>query len=501
MQQQMSKDEMQKKMEQIKLNNKEIEKQLDQNLEIFKKMEIERKFSDIVSQLEELKQKQEELRSQLSDNQNITEEQKKKQDSINKAFDEIKKDLEQAKKENQNLENPIRINTAEDKQQQAEKSLEQAMQQMQNGNSKQAKSSQKEAEDAMEEMAEALQNSMSESEKEENKEDAEMIKRLLKNIVIVSKQQENIEEEMKNITVNNKRYPVLLKEQQSLNKNIRHISDSLYALGKRQAAVANVINQELKNMEHYSNDVMSDLLAMNTVFVSGYKNNSAIRNQQLLMTSLNNVAVLLAESLDKMDKQNMSGSGKGSKSGKKKSGGENSTGKSSAQSARELQEQLNKQLEQMKQQMGKQEGGQKGQASMSEQLARSAAQQEAVRKMMQDAMNEMKAQGLKPSNDMQKILDDMEKTEKELVNKIVNQNTLKRQQDILTRLLEHEKAELKREQEERRQSQEAKQQNFKVPEEVIKKQQNSQQEIENIRKIQPVLRPFYKQEVQRYFEN
>jgi chromosome segregation ATPase len=254
-------------------------------------------------------------------------------------------------------------------------------------------------------------------------------------------------------------------------------------------------------MEHYSNKVMLDLLAMNTVFVSGYKNTSAIRNQQLLMTSLNNMAVLLAESLDNMDQQNMNGSGKGSKSNKKKPGGEGGKGKSSAQSAHELQEQLNKQLEKIRQQMGKPEGSPKGQPSMSEQLARSAAQQEAIRKMMQDAINEMKTQGLKPSGDMQKLLDDMEKTEKELVNKIVNQNTLKRQQDILTRLLEHEKAELQREQEERRQSQEAKQQNFKIPEEIIKKQQNSQQETENIRKIQPILRPYYKQEVQRYFEN
>jgi hypothetical protein len=86
------------------------------------------------------------------------------------------------------------------------------------------------------------------------------------------------------------------------------------------------------------------------------------------------------------------------------------------------------------------------------------------------------------------------------VNKIINENTLKRQQDIMTRLLEHDKAELQREQEEKRKSSEARQHNFKIPDEVIEKQRKLQQELESIRKMQPKLRPYYKQKVQEYFE-
>jgi hypothetical protein len=47
---------------------------------------------------------------------------------------------------------------------------------------------------------------------------------------------------------------------------------------------------------------------------------------------------------------------------------------------------------------------------------------------------------------------EMEQTEKELVNKFINQQTMHRQQEIMTRLLESERAEIQREKEEKRES-------------------------------------------------
>ena len=45
----------------------------------------------------------------------------------------------------------------------------------------------------------------------------------------------------------------------------------------------------------------------------------------------------------------------------------------------------------------------------------------------------------------------MEQTETELVNKVITQETIKRQQEIMTKLLEHEKAEREKELDEKRQ--------------------------------------------------
>jgi hypothetical protein len=303
------------------------------------------------------------------------------------------------------------------------------------------------------------------------------------------------------------------------------IADSLHALSKRQPKVAMVIDDELRNMEQYSANVIKELLAMNDIMGLRYgrQNGSAVRYQQLTMTSLNNMALLLAESLKNMQQeqqQKKQQSGSKSKSRSRSScenpgEGKSKSGKkpSSAQSAKQLQQELNRRLEQMRQQMkeqgdkpgdkaGKKPGqkpGMNGEPSMSEQLARSAAQQEAIRKMMQEAANELKKSTGKPNGELQGIIDEMEKTERDLVNKILDDNTVRRQQQIMTRLLEAEKAELKREQEEQRQSKEATQKLYKLPDDVQNSIKKNKEELDVIRRFQPTLRPYYKEKVQEYF--
>ncbi len=95
----------------------------------------------------------------------------------------------------------------------------------------------------------------------------------------------------------------------------------------------------------------------------------------------------------------------------------------------------------------------------------------------------------------------MEETEKDIVNKRITQETLMRQQDILTRLLESEKAERQREQDEKRESNEGKD----VPrpdnarfEEYLKLKMR---ETELLKTIPPSLNPFYRNLVNSYFQN
>ncbi|MBE0647026.1 MAG: hypothetical protein IH596_04500, partial [Bacteroidales bacterium] len=64
----------------------------------------------------------------------------------------------------------------------------------------------------------------------------------------------------------------------------------------------------------------------------------------------------------------------------------------------------------------------------------------------------------------QNAIKEMEENERDLINKQVTKESLMRQQQILTRLLESEKAEQVREQQEKRESDEAKNQKYSNPE-------------------------------------
>jgi hypothetical protein len=137
---------------------------------------------------------------------------------------------------------------------------------------------------------------------------------------------------------------------------------------------------------------------------------------------------------------------------------------------------------------------------MSQELARLAAQQEAIRKELSKMADQLNKDG-KGGGNIGKLAEKMEETETDLVNKILNNETMKRQQEILTRLLESEKAEKEREMDEKRQSNEAKNENLSNPNEFLEYNRLKQKETELLKTVPPSLNPFYKTKVNEYFNN
>jgi hypothetical protein len=138
---------------------------------------------------------------------------------------------------------------------------------------------------------------------------------------------------------------------------------------------------------------------------------------------------------------------------------------------------------------------------MSKELAQAAAKQKALRealKQLNDAENKDGKGGL---GDLQKLMDEMNKTETDLVNKQLNTEMIKRQQEIMTRLLETEDALKERETDKERKSETAKEVARTLPpslEEYLKKREA---EIQLYKTVPPALKPYYKNLVENYFKN
>ena len=121
---------------------------------------------------------------------------------------------------------------------------------------------------------------------------------------------------------------------------------------------------------------------------------------------------------------------------------------------------------------------------------------------MQQYGQEMKQQNAgngKLAKEIDEMMRQMEQTETDLVNKTITQQTIRRQQQILSRLLEHEKAEMQREKEQRRESHEAADQKQTTPPslEQYKKLQKANKEL--FHSSPASLKPFYKSKVNDYF--
>ena len=144
------------------------------------------------------------------------------------------------------------------------------------------------------------------------------------------------------------------------------------------------------------------------------------------------------------------------------------------------------------------EKSKKGEGKLSKEFAEMAAEQAKLRKMLEDFEKEKKEQGL-GSQEMKEAIDQMNKTEKELVNKQLTNETLKRQQEITTRLLEAERAEREREYKEERKSETGTKIERDFPAGLEDYLKQRQAETEWFQHVSPDLRPFYKKLVEEYF--
>ncbi|HRF75624.1 MAG TPA: hypothetical protein PLB46_03565, partial [Chitinophagales bacterium] len=145
-----------------------------------------------------------------------------------------------------------------------------------------------------------------------------------------------------------------------------------------------------------------------------------------------------------------------------------------------------------------------GQSGMSKELAEMAQKQAMIREALEKMAKELgggNTEDGKLAKQLQQLADQMDKTEEDIVNKQISIETLKRQEEILTRLLEAEESERKRKQDNERKSNTANEINRPVPpaiEEYLKKRNA---ELDLYKTVSPELKPFYKNLVEEYLRS
>jgi len=498
----MDKEKVQDALDKMKLDNKDIMKELDRNLELFKQMELQQKLQENIDKLNDLAKKENEEAKKTEDKKADANEQKNKQDELNKQFEDLKKDLKEMEEKNKELEEPKKMDDTEQKSEDIKKDMENSSEQLKSGQKKGASKSQKSAGDKMKKMADQLEEMKEKEEQEQEGEDIEKLRQILENLVQLSFGQESLMGELSKTRPNDPQTAKVGQKQKKLQDDSKMIEDSLLALSKRNPKIKETVNKEISAINMNMEKAVSEIQESETVSMDGRNHKEEGRSrQQFAMTSINNLALILNETLQQMQAEAKPKDGPPGSGSCKKPGGKGK--KPSAGSVRKMQEQLNAQIKKLKEGMeknGNKPGNKSGMGTqgMSQELAKLAAQQAAIRQAIQQMGDNINKDG-KGSGSMGKLADKMEETETDLVNKMLSQETINRQEEILTRLLESEKAEKEREMDEKRQSNEAKEESKRNPNEFLEYSRLKQKETELLKTVSPSLNPFYKEKVNLYF--
>lgn len=486
----LDKKESMQQLEKMSQQNEQQNKNLDRLMELMKQLELENKVEDQIDKLNELAEKQEKLAEETESGKKEQEQLKKEQEQIKKDFEDVKKKMDEIQKENKELKAPKKLDDQKEQQQQTDQDLQKSEEQLEKKENKSASKSQKSAAKKMKDMAQNMKNDMAASEQEQIELDMKAIRQLLENIVGLSFTQENILNQFNVTAINTPKYVSLTRDQMKVKNDFKMVDDSLQSLSKRVIQIESFILKKV-------GEINSNLdLSMNNL--EERQKPEAANNQQLSMTNLNDLALMLSEVLQQMQAQAQSQASGGSCSkpggnGDPKSGDPSKKGEMPqmdkiTEGQQKVSEGMKQQMEQMK----------KGQKPGSEGFGQMAAQQAKVRKMLQDIDRQMKQNG-QGKKQIQDIIDAMDQIEKDLVNKRLTNEMLKRQQDIMVRLLEEERAEREQEQDEKRKASQALQQQSKIPpsmQEYIKKREAG---IDEFRPVYPALTPYYKRLVEQYY--
>jgi hypothetical protein len=497
--------QLQKLLDKLNQNTNNLEKELERTLELFKQLQYESKVDQINQDLKEQVERQESLLKNTeslekregkdkkegkenkdskdnkdskgdeknedqgekdSESQDLAKEQESLLEESKKTAEEIE-ELKELGKEIQKEEDlPSEENSQEiqEEQQESKEMLEQ------NSPSK-SKSPQQKALQKMKEMQQQMESAQSSMSMEMDMQNIESLREIIHGLVKLSFDQENLMKGFNELNQNDPRFNSIAQQQLKLKDDAKVLEDSLLALGKRDPFMGSIVTKEVGEL----NDHLDKVIEANRE----RRKPKASSEMQMTMTSINNLALMLDDHFDMMMQMMANAQpsmGKSKKKGQKPS-------------LSQMQQQLNDKIQQLK-------GSGKSGRELSEELAEMAAEQERIRRALKE-MEEKMNDGKMPGGDLP---GKMEQTEMDLVNKQLTDQLIRRQQEILTRLLETEKSAREQDMDEERKGETAKEYDKEIPRAFEDYLRLKEKEVELLKTVPPKLYPYYKKEVSEYFK-
>jgi len=505
------KDQISEQLKQLQQNEQNLERDLERALELFKRLKMESALEENLQKLDTLGNQQENA-SEESDLQKSNE----LQEEINKEFEEFREKMDEVMEMNQELKRPEALDDFEYEEKQIAKELKEIQEmldeQLGENEPQEAGENQESDENESSEPSPGEENENSGSQKQQNKQgglkqkqqsagqkmkslsqklssmqggmqmemmqaNLDQLRDILDNLIKLSFNQEEIMDEMRVVNQSDPRFLELSQDQLKLKDDAKVIQDSLLSLASRVVQISSFVTREVEEINQRVDETID--------FLKDRNRGRALTSQQFAMTSINNLALLLDDTMQQMQMAMADAMGNGSDQQQKPQGIPN---------MQEMQNQLGQKIEDLK-------GSGKSGRELSEELARLAAEQEMIRQQMEQLKEAENGRpgGKQAGDQLQRAIDMMEQNEIDLVNKRLTEQLIFRQKEISTRLLEADKAKREQETEEEREAESPSIISREIPPEFEEYLKLKKKEIELLKTIPIELNPFYKKEVNDYF--
>ncbi|MEX0685750.1 MAG: DUF4175 family protein [Balneolales bacterium] len=420
--------ELRKALEEIEFNESTYRERMERTEQLFKTLRMNaelEKMSELLKDMAEQEQR-------LMDQNETGEEQVQQQQNIREQLEEISKKIEQLQEKGpdrrkdklEQMRNEVKpeIDAMDEK-------LQENIDDMKQDNPAQDKIKQDQGK--LQQQMDQLSKKLSEAKQEMNQEQVQInilaLKNILQNLILLSEAQEDVTVQTSELVQNSTGFVGQARNQRTINRNFEIVSDSLFKVSAEIPGFSNRINARKQEIQYTMERAVD--------FLVERKPENATTEERTALGGLNELGSMLADLIDQLNNQE---------------GGENG-GMSAEQMMEQLQkmsgeqQQLNQQIQDMINDMA----GERLSQDQMERLDQMARQQNEIRKQMK---NLQRSGGLESGDE---ILSEMERLGEEMENAInelrggqLDPIMVERQQNILSRMLDAEKAIERRDQDE-----------------------------------------------------
>lgn len=467
----MDRQQLQRQLENMDDAAKQMEQSIEATMKLIQRLKVQQKVQEMVKKLDDHIQRQEMLKQQ---NENATEKPERQsiaeeQRELEQDFNEVQKDLIELQelKEEAGKPDPDAMQELQEKADQTQQQMQQAGQQMQQNQEKKSQQSQQGAQQSMQEMQEQLAQMQMQNEQQQQAENIDDLRQLLENLVKLSFDQEAVRDATKSLRYNDPQLTTQARKQDLLVDDFGLVEDSLRALAGRATEIEAFVLEEVNAAKRSLRRVLD--------FLGEKQIPAAAGQQHQTMVHLNRLAAMLTEALEKMQASMMQMQGMAGAACQNP----NSQGQGQ-QSIRQIGDQQGQLNDKMRQGKGQQGG------MTPAQMKAFAEQQGQLRKALQEMYKKLQEQGNDGLGNLGEIAREMQQSEEELKSQRLSGEFLERQQRILSRLLDFDKAMRKREFDDQRRGKTGEQieklpPNSLSPEQLLERMRREQIRQQNLR--------------------
>ncbi|MGA3285961.1 MAG: DUF4175 family protein [Bacteroidota bacterium] len=423
-----SKEQLQQAMQNMTFSEERFRQSIERTLNLLKRLQIEQKMDEVKKRAQELEKLEKELQEESSKASNDSQKQqelaKKQADLAEKeqAMEREAADLQHRMEEffTEMPADKMQKSLEQLQQQQLDQKMQQASQQMQMGKMQLAQQTQEQIGEQLQQFGQHMDAMQQQMLQQQSQYVMNEMRKAINNILELSKDEEALKQQSQQAPQNSPQLRQNAQDQQRAAQDLNNIIKGLSELSQKSFAVTPEMGKAIGEALARMNNAMRALDMRNGV--------TASQEQEQAMAALNRAAMQVQNALQAMTKGGSGGS------------------------AGSLMQQLQMMTgQQMSLNMQTQQIGWMSPQQAAE-AARLAKEQRAIQKSLEELNREAQQIGdqKKLLGDLQKIAEEMKEVVKNLEQNNVNPETIKKQERILSRLLDASKSTRERDYEKKR---------------------------------------------------